>query len=97
LITANYLDGTVTVLMNTSVFPVPTVTPKLTINLQGECVRVAWPLDSPGWELQQNTHLRTPNWLPSGYGGYPIAEEGTNKSLTMPPTPGNLFFRLLHP
>ena len=97
VITSNYKDGTVTVLMNTSVFPAPTLTPKLGINLQGNGVRVAWPSASPGWSLQQNTDLRTPNWLPSGYGGYPIAEEGTNKSLTMPPTPGNLFFRLLHP
>jgi len=97
VITSNYKDGTVTVLMNTSVFPAPTLTPKLGINLQGNGVRVAWPSASPGWSLQQNTDLRTPNWLPSGYGGYGITDDGTNKSLTMPPTLGNLFFRLLHP
>jgi uncharacterized protein (DUF2141 family) len=97
LIVANFLDGTVTVLMNTSVFPPSSLTPKLTINLEAKDVRVAWPSVSPGWSLQQNTDLRTPNWLPSGYDGYGIADDGTNKSITMPPAHGDLFFRLLHP
>lgn len=97
LITANYLDGTVTVMMNTSVFPAPTFTPKLAMNLQREGMRVAWPSVSPGWSLQENPDLRTPTWLPSGYGGYGIADDGTNKSLTLPFTTKNLFFRLLHP
>ena len=37
--------------------------------------------------------------LPSfcGYSGYPISDDRTNKSLTIPSPPGNLFFRLLHP
>jgi hypothetical protein len=38
-------------------------------------------------------------FLPSfcGYSGYPISDDRTNKSLTIPSPPGNLFFRLLHP
>jgi hypothetical protein len=97
LAVANYLDGTVTVMMNTTIFPTPTLTPKLTIKLQGNGVRVAWPSLSPGWSLQQNTDLRTSKWLPSGYSGYAIADDGTNKSLTLPFPTGNLFFRLIHP
>jgi hypothetical protein len=40
--------------------------------------------------------MRT-NWLPSGYSGYSIADDGTNKSLTLPIAGQNLFFRLMHP
>ena len=97
LLVANYLDGTVTVLMNTSLFQTPTLTPTLTVKQQSRNICVAWPYPSPGWELQENPDLTKPNWLPSGYDGYGITDDVTNKSLTMPPTPGSLFFRLLHP
>ena len=105
LIVGNFKDNTVTVLMNTSIFPPATNFPKLTIKQQGRNMRVAWPSVSPGWSLQEKPDLTKPNWLPSGYDGYPIAEDGvtliaddrTNKSLTFPLTRGNLFFRLLHP
>jgi hypothetical protein len=93
----NFYDGTVTVLRNTSVFPAPTSTPTLTMNLQGNGVRVAWPSVSPGWSLQETADLRKPAWLPSGYVGYGIADDGTNKSLTLPFPVGNHFFRLIHP
>ena len=106
LIVANYYDNTVTVLMNTSIFPSPTNFPKLTIKQQGRNMHVSWPSVSPGWSLQEKPNLTKPNWLPSGYDGYPIgdlgatypiADDGTNKSLTFPSSVGNLFFRLLHP
>ncbi|HEV2435158.1 MAG TPA: VCBS repeat-containing protein [Verrucomicrobiae bacterium] len=97
LICANNYDSTLTVLNNTTIFPPPNSTPSLTINLQGNNMRVSWPSASAGWSLQQNPNLTTSQWGPSGYGGYGISDDGTNKSLTMPSTPGNSFFRLLHP
>jgi hypothetical protein len=106
LIVGNYYDNTVTVLMNTSVFPPPTNFPTLAIMQQGRNSRVSWPSVSPGWSLQESPDLTRPNWLPSGYDGYPvadlgatypIADDGTNKSLTFPSYAGKLFFRLLHP
>jgi hypothetical protein len=97
LIISNYKDNTVTVLMNTSIFPPPTTNPMLTLKHQGRNMCVAWPSVSPGWSLQETPNLTRSNWLPSGYGGYPIADDGTNKSLTFPCSVGNLFFRLLHP
>jgi hypothetical protein len=39
-------------------------------------------------------HLLPSFW---GYSGCPISDDRTNKSLTIPSPPGNLFFRLLHP
>lgn len=97
LICANSGDNTLTVLMNTSFFPPPTFTPTLTITHQGNGMQIVWPSVSPGWSLQQNPDLTKMNWLPGGCGGYPIADDGTNKSLTLPLPTGNLFFRLLHP
>ena len=106
LAVANYYDNTLTVLMNTSIFPAPTNVPKLTIKQQGKNMRVSWPSVSPGWSLQEQPNLKNRNWLPGGYDGYPtanvgaiypIADDGTNKSLTFPVARGNLFFRLLHP
>jgi hypothetical protein len=90
-------DNTLTVLVNTSIFPPPTVIPSLAMNFQGQSLRIAWPSVNSGWSLQQSADLIIPNWSPSGYGGYPISDDGTNKSLTIPISRGNMFFRLLHP
>lgn len=56
-------------------------------------VSVFWPSLSTGWQLQQNGDLTTTNWLDTGL---PISNDGTNKSINIPPD-GNLFFRLAHP
>ena len=97
LISANYSANSVSVLINTSIFSPPTSTPTLNINASGNNVLVSWPSASAGWSLQQNPDLTTTNWSPSGYSGYSISDDGTNKSLNMPPITENLFFRLLHP
>jgi hypothetical protein len=106
LITANYYDNTVTVLRNTTTFPPAMFYPRLSIEQRGENLRVSWPSASPGWSLQEKTSLTSPNWLPSGYEGfpisdngatYPLADDGTNMSLTLPASARSLFFRLLHP
>jgi hypothetical protein len=97
LISANSHAGTLSVLTNALTFSPPTSTPPLTINHLSNGVLVSWPSDSAGWSLQQNPDLTTPYWGPSGYSGYPISDDSTNKSLFIPSQPGNLFFRLLHP
>jgi hypothetical protein len=97
LITANFDDNTLSVMINCSTFPPPTSTPTLNIKYSGNGMLVSWPSASAGWSLQQNPDLTTPSWGPSGYSGYGICDDGTNKSLIIPSQPGNLFFRLLHP
>ena len=97
LISANENANTLSVLFNTSIFPPPTSTPAPTIKPSGNGLLVSWPSDSAGWSLQQNPDLTTTNWSPSGYSGYGISDDGTNKSLVIQPPTGNLFFRLLHP
>jgi hypothetical protein len=96
LISANG-DNTISVLLNTSTFLPPTSAPPVAINIQACGLRVSWPSASAGWSLQQNPDLTTANWGPSGYNGYDISDDGTNRSLTIPSQPGNLYFRLLHP
>jgi hypothetical protein len=90
-------DNTLTILTNGTIFSPPTSIPPLTINSSGLGMQVSWPSVSPGWSLEQNSDLATANWGPSGYNGWSISDDGTNKSLTMPSSSGNLFFRLLHP
>jgi hypothetical protein len=86
-----------TVCRNTSTFLSPTTAPSLSISPEGVNVHLSWPSISPGWELQQNPELTTSSWLPSGYAGYNITDDGTNKSLLVTPPTSNLFFRMLHP
>ena len=97
LISANENNNDLSVLLNTTIFPAATSTPPLNINFQGNKMFASWPSLSPGWSLQQNPDLTTTHWGPSGYNGYTISDDGTNKSLAMPPPPESLFFRLLHP
>jgi hypothetical protein len=85
LIYANEVNA-LTVLLNTSPFP----TPMPTINQSGNSVVVSWPSFWTGWTLQQNSNLATTNWSASGG----VSDDGTNKSLTITPATGNLFFRL---
>jgi hypothetical protein len=97
LISANLFDNTLSVLTNGMIFPAPVSTPAVSIKSSGSGLLVSWPTASAGWSLQQTPNLTNKNWLPSGYSGYGIADDGTNKSLTITPPLGNSFFRLLHP
>jgi len=93
----NTSPGTLSVLINTSIIPPPTSTPSPALKRSGNGMLVSWPSASAGWSLQQRPDLTTGSWSPSGYNGYGISDDGTNKSLIITPPTGNLFFRLLHP
>jgi len=97
LVAANFNDNTVTVLLNTNNFPSATNTPLIVIKVQGKNARVSWPSVSSGWSLTETPDLPRTDWLPSGYDGEIIADDGTNKSITLPSSIDNRFFRLLHP
>jgi hypothetical protein len=77
--------GTLSIYFN---IPLPAINPTRT-----NTVAVSWPSLSSGWRLQQNPDLTTTKWLDTGF---PIADDGTIKSINIPPV-GNLFFRLAHP
>jgi hypothetical protein len=62
----------------------------ITLNPQLSTINVSWPSPSTGWTLQQNSVLTTTSWSTSGG----ISDNGTNKSITITPPTGNLFFRL---
>jgi hypothetical protein len=66
--------------------------PALTVTHAGNNVTVSWPSPSTGFQLQQNSNLAVTNgWATSGFS---IADDGTNKSVTITSPTGNLFFRL---
>jgi len=65
--------------------------PQLTVTRSGNSVIVSWPSPSTGWTLQQCSDLAAGSWSASGY---TISDDGTNRSVTISPPAGNLFFRL---
>lgn len=54
-------------------------------------VVVSWPSTAPGFTLQTNTTLATPNW---GNMTASPSDNGTNKFIIVSPPGGNRFFRL---
>ena len=97
LVSVNFFGESLSVLTNATVFPAASPAPALAIKRTSIGALVSWPSASAGWSLQQSATLTNKTWLPSGYGGYELADNGTNKSLAMPASPGNSYFRLLHP
>jgi hypothetical protein len=84
LITANHMDDTLSVLI---------AVPTLAINSSGRDVLVSWPSAWTNWTLQQNSNLAMTNWSASTG----IADDRTNKSITVTSPTDNLFFRLSNP
>lgn len=97
LVSANEDAASLTVLKNTNSFPASISTPNLNLKLQSTIINVSWQSASPGWSLQENSDLAKTNWLPSGFRGFAINVDGTNKSLSFPNFGGSGFFRLIHP
>jgi hypothetical protein len=98
LATANLGSNDISVLLNDSLFPPPNSTPTLKISRSVHYfMRVSWPSDSAGWSLWQNSDLRNQRWTPSGYNGFGISEDGTNKNIIVIPAAERLYFRLSHP
>ena len=92
LVSANYYDNSLSVLLNGAGAP---DSPSLTISLtNSHTVVISWPSPSDGFVLQQNSNLTTMNWLE--FSGT-INTNTTTKSATISPATNNLFFRLRHP
>jgi hypothetical protein len=89
LVTANYGNNTLSVLMNTNVFPAP----KLSIASSGGKAVTSWPAWNGGFTLQTNGNLAiTAGWATdAGIIGY----DGLKNTVTNATTK-NLFFRLMH-
>ncbi|HXI70466.1 MAG TPA: VCBS repeat-containing protein [Verrucomicrobiae bacterium] len=97
LVSANQNVASLTVLKNTNSFPASVSAPNLSLKLQSSIINVSWQSAAPGWSLQENSDLVKTNWLSSGYRGFPIDDDGTNKSHSFPNSGGSGFFRLIHP
>jgi hypothetical protein len=70
--------------------------PALSVDRLGNAVMVSWPsIDAAGFALQQADKLAPPiSWVPITVG---ITDVGTNKSVTLPATNSQQFFRLQSP
>ena len=73
----------------------PPSAPTLTIQqINPTALKVLWPSIFTGWTLWQNTNLGTTNWSTNSFS---ILDDSTNRSVTISPSAGNLFFRLSNP
>lgn len=70
--------------------------PTLSVRRSGANVMVLWPsADTVGFALEEADTLSNPtNWITNTVG---IADDGTNKSVTLPATNRHRFFRLRWP
>jgi hypothetical protein len=87
------LTGTLTVLLNTITFPAPAAPVKLGTTFSGpNDIVISWSSPATNITVQTNSNLSGSSW---GTASYAIStSNGTNHSVTISPTPGNLFFRL---
>jgi hypothetical protein len=66
--------------------------PNLTITRTAtNSVIIVWPSPSAGWTLQHNGNMNSTNWTDVLRA---LADDGTNKSLTVSPSLGSIFYRL---
>jgi len=66
--------------------------PALVIQRSGTGLVISWPASPTGFVLQESPNPTNPaGWSDSDF---PVANDGTNKSITIPSPTGNLFFRL---
>lgn len=97
LVAVNQDANTLTVLLNNSPYPAPGASPVLALNQRTNFMKIFWASASPGWSLQEKSTMTQPNWLPSDNSVFPVAKDGTNKSVTVPRLDSNRFYRLIHP
>jgi len=67
--------------------------PLLNIAPSGGDFIISWPSSATNFVLQQNSNLATTNWSTKSLA---FSDNGTNKSVSIIPTAGNAFFRLLN-
>ena len=68
--------------------------PSLNIAKAGGGYKISWPSSATNFVLQQNSNLATTNWSTNSLA---IANDGTNKSVSVIPTATNAFYRLFNP
>ena len=56
--------------------------------------RLSWPVDPPGWNLQESPDMSPGSWVDSPRA---VVETSGTKSVTIPAPAGKVFFRLAHP
>jgi hypothetical protein len=83
-------DGGATNSAQVSARTVSTTPVNLSLNVSGGQLQFNWPADHTGWRLQMNTNLAGTNWLD-------VSGAGVTNSISIIPTNGSAFFRLIYP
>jgi len=75
-------------------FQPPPASVNLSISLVTNTVIVSWPASASAFHLQQNTNVNTTTWVANTNSVSQV--NGTNQ-VTLPPSGGTMFFRLVYP
>jgi hypothetical protein len=67
--------------------------PQLTVVQSAGTGLVSWPMSWTNWVLQSNLDLSTPNWMNIDN----VLNDGTNKSVVVPASTNDIYFRLVPP
>jgi autotransporter-associated beta strand protein len=70
--------------------PVSTTPPTSSFALVGNQLQLNWPADHTGWRLQMSTNLSTTNWQD-------VSGANATNQISVLPTNGSAFFRLVYP
>jgi hypothetical protein len=70
--------------------PVSLTPPTSSATLVGNQLQLSWPPDHTGWRLQMSTDLVGTNWQD-------VAGTDITNAVSIPPTNGNAFFRMVYP
>lgn len=71
----------------------PSLTPtNIVFQLVGNQLNLSWPADHLGWRLQYDTNLTDLNWIT-----VPNSTNVISTNITISPTNGSLFFRMIYP
>ena len=62
--------------------------------ISASAAQVSWPSPSTGFTLQQNSDLNSTNWVNAPQA---VSDNGTNKFITVDPSAGRRFYRLVKP
>ena len=87
-------DALVTYLANKYAIAIPGAAPSLTVSRSANTVTISWPAAAVGFLLETTDVLPATNWLTVAVDPPP---PGQDPSITVPPTPGNKFYRLHKP
>src|SRR5262249_24841697 len=79
--------------LEATTIPLPSGQPtNIAVEISGDHMQLSWPQDHLGWRLQYDTNLADTNWIT-----LPNSTNVISTNITVDPSSGSLFFRMIYP